>query len=191
MRPGEQFADGHVPGSINIALSGQFASWAGALLGLGARPVLIAESENEVLEGRMRLARVGLEGVGGYLKDGVSAWAKGGLPFSIVPQIGIDGLRERFRSDRLQVLDVRREAEWKAGHIENALWWPLDNFRVSPPEIDRDRPVAVHCKSGYRSMIACSLLQRAGFADVRNVAGGFDAWEHAKLPVVVESTINA
>jgi hydroxyacylglutathione hydrolase len=152
---------------------------------------LIAESENEVLEGRMRLARVGLEGVGGYLKDGVSAWAKGGLPLSIVPQIGIDGLRERFRSDRLQVLDVRREAEWKAGHIENALWWPLDNFRVSPPEIDRDRPVAVHCKSGYRSMIACSLLQRAGFADVRNVAGGFDAWEHAKLPVVVESTINA
>jgi glyoxylase-like metal-dependent hydrolase (beta-lactamase superfamily II)/rhodanese-related sulfurtransferase len=191
MRPGEQFADGHVPGSINIALSGQFASWAGALLGLGARPVLIAESENEVLEGRMRLARVGLEGVGGYLKDGVSAWAKGGLPLSIVPQIGIDGLRERFRSDRLQVLDVRREAEWKAGHIENALWWPLDNFRVSPPEIDRDRPVAVHCKSGYRSMIACSLLQRAGFADVRNVAGGFDAWEHAKLPVVVESSINA
>ena len=71
-----------------------------------------------------------------------------------------------------------------AGHIEGANWWPLDNFRVSPPEIDHDAPIAVHCKGGYRSMIASSLLQRAGFKQVLNVVGGLDAWQQAKLPTV-------
>ena len=84
----------------------------------------------------------------------------------------------------MQVLDVRREAEWEAAHIEKANWWPLDNFRVSAPEVDRDADLAVHCKSGYRSMIASSLLQRAGFKNVTNVIGGFDAWQQAKLPSV-------
>jgi len=92
-------------------------------------------------------------------------------------------LHDHLQSGTSQVLDVRREPEWNAGHVEGATWWPLDNFKVSPPEIDRDRPIAVHCKSGYRSMIACSLLQRAGFKNVINVIGGFDAWEQAKLPV--------
>jgi hydroxyacylglutathione hydrolase len=82
------------------------------------------------------------------------------------------------------VLDVRREPEWDAGRIEGATWWPLDNFRVSPPEIDHEAPIAVHCKGGYRSMIASSLLQRAGFKNVINVVGGFDAWQQAKLPTV-------
>jgi rhodanese-related sulfurtransferase len=81
----------------------------------------------------------------------------------------------------VQVLDVRRAPEWEAAHIEDATWWPLDNFKVSPPEMDRDAPIAVHCKGGYRSMIASSLLQRAGFRHVTNVVGGFDAWEQAKL----------
>jgi hydroxyacylglutathione hydrolase len=87
------------------------------------------------------------------------------------------------------VLDVRREPEWEAGHIPGASWWPLDNFKVAPPEIDRNIPVAVHCKGGYRSMIACSLLQRAGFQNVINVVGGFDAWQAAKLPSVTEKPV--
>jgi hydroxyacylglutathione hydrolase len=89
------------------------------------------------------------------------------------------------------VLDVRRAPEWQAGHVEGATWWPLDNFKVSAPEIDRDRPIAVHCKSGYRSMIACSLLQRAGFKNVTNVIGGFDAWQEAKLPVQTQTAVEA
>jgi len=84
----------------------------------------------------------------------------------------------------VQVLDVRRESEWDAAHIESATWWPLDNFRVSPPEINHEAPIAVHCKGGYRSMIASSLLQRAGFSHVVNVVGGLDAWQQAKLPTV-------
>jgi glyoxylase-like metal-dependent hydrolase (beta-lactamase superfamily II) len=189
VRPAEQFAIGHVPGSVNIALGGQFASWAGALLGLAARPVLIAESQQEIDEARVRLARVGLEGACAYLKGGVEAWARAGLPLTTISQIGVDDLSLRLRAEPMQVLDVRREPEWDAGHIDDAQWWPLDNFRVAPPEIDRNTMVAVHCKGGYRSMIACSLLRRAGFEKVVNVVGGFDAWQQAKLSFVIEKSV--
>jgi glyoxylase-like metal-dependent hydrolase (beta-lactamase superfamily II)/rhodanese-related sulfurtransferase len=189
VRPGEEFAARHVPGSVNIALSGQFASWAGALLGLEARPVLIAESEEAVAEARMRLARIGLEDARGFLKGGVAAWKKAGLPLDELPQITVEALSQRLRGAGMQVLDVRREREWEDGHIEGASWWPLDNFKVAPPEIDRNVPIAVHCKGGYRSMIACSLLQRAGFQNVVNVVGGFDAWQEAKLPVTTEEPV--
>jgi glyoxylase-like metal-dependent hydrolase (beta-lactamase superfamily II)/rhodanese-related sulfurtransferase len=186
VRPGDQFAAGHVPGSVNIALSGQFASWAGALLGLAACPVLIAESEEAVSEARMRLARIGLEDARGYLKGGIDAWSQAGLPLATLPQISVGALHDHLQASDLQVLDVRREPEWEAGHIEGATWWPLDNFKVAPPELDHDVPIAVHCKGGYRSMIACSLLQRAGFHNVVNVVGGFDAWQQSNLPVVAE-----
>src|SRR6202142_2998012 len=188
VRPGDQFAHGHVPGSINIALSGQFASWAGTVLGLSARPVLIADSPEQLSEAQLRLARVGIEDARGYLNGGVTAWKQAGLTLAELPQITVQNLREAHVS---QVLDVRREPEWQPGHIEGATWWPLDNFKVSPPEIDRDLPIAVHCKSGYRSMIACSLLQRAGFRNIVNVSGGFDAWQQAKLPVQSETAVEA
>jgi rhodanese-related sulfurtransferase len=189
VRPGEQFAAGHVPGSVNIALSGQFASWAGALLGLAARPVLIAESQEAVSEARMRLARVGLEDARGYLEGGIDAWTQAGFPVAVLPQVSVQALSDRLQGNGLQVLDVRREPEWEAGHIEGAVWWPLDNFKIAPPEIDRNVPVAVHCKGGYRSLIACSLLQRAGFQNVINIVGGFDAWQQAKLPSVTEKPV--
>jgi glyoxylase-like metal-dependent hydrolase (beta-lactamase superfamily II)/rhodanese-related sulfurtransferase len=191
VRPGEQFTAGHVPGSVNIALSGQFASWAGALLGLAARPVLIAESQEAVSEARMRLARIGLEDARGYLQGGIEAWSQAGLPVATLPQMSVEVLRRRLQANGLQVLDVRREPEWEAGHIDGASLWPLDNFKVAPPEVDRNLPIAVHCKGGYRSMIACSLLERAGFKNVINVVGGFDAWQQAKLPVAKEKPVEA
>jgi glyoxylase-like metal-dependent hydrolase (beta-lactamase superfamily II)/rhodanese-related sulfurtransferase len=191
VRPGEDFAAGHVPGSVNIALSGQFASWAGALLGLDAQLVLIADFEDAVAEARMRLARIGLENALGYLKGGVDTWKKSGFPLEALPQIAVAALSRQLQNTNMQVLDVRREREWEDGHIEGASWWPLDNFKVAPPEIDRTVPIAVHCKGGYRSMIACSLLQRAGFQNVVNVVGGFDAWQGAKLPVAAEKPVGA
>jgi hydroxyacylglutathione hydrolase len=191
VRPGEPFAAGHVPGSINIALSGQFASWAGALLGLAARPILIAESPEAVSEARMRLARIGLEDARGFLQGSVEAWRQAGLPLASLPQISVHALSDRLQGAGLQVLDVRREPEWEAGHIAGASWWPLDNFKVAPPEVDRSLPIAVHCQGGYRSMIACSLLQRAGFQNVVDVVGGFDAWRQAKLPVATEKPVVA
>jgi len=189
VRTGEQFAAAHVPGAINIALSGQFASWAGTVLGLSTRPVLIAESPEQLSEARLRLARVGIEDARGFLQGGTEGWKQAGLPLAETPQTTVQDLDGKLRSRKSQVLDVRREPEWQAGHIEDAAWWPLDNFKVSPPEIDRDAPIAVHCKSGYRSMIACSLLQRAGFRNVTNVVGGFDAWQQAGLPVEIEKPV--
>jgi len=191
VRPGDDFAAGHVPDSVNIALSGQFASWAGTVLGLGAHPVLIADTDEQIEETRVRLARVGIEALDGYLAGGVAAWKQAGLPLATVAQISVDELSRGLQADSMRVLDVRRGPEWDAGHIDGAAWWPLDNFKVAAPEIDHDAPLAVHCKGGYRSMIASSLLQRAGFRHVINVCGGFDAWQAAKLPSVSSKPVMA
>jgi hydroxyacylglutathione hydrolase len=187
LRPGDQFAAGHVPGSINIPLSGQFASWAGTILGLSSRPVLIGDAPEQLSEARLRLARVGIEGERGYLEDGIAGWKRAGFDLATLREISVQELQQQLSGNGMQVLDVRREAEWMAGHVDGAAWWPLDRFRVSPPEVDLSVPLAVHCQSGYRSVIACSLLQRAGFKNVVNVGGGFGAWQQARLPVAVEA----
>ena len=181
VRPTTDFARSHVPGSINIALSGQFASWAASVLGLKARPVLIADTPQQYEEARMRMARVGIEEVRGYLEGGVAAWRHAGFDTAELPEMTVEELDESLHRGGIRVLDVRREPEWQAGHIEGAQWWPLDRFRVSPPQVDQRVPLAVHCASGYRSTIACSLLQRAGFTNVVNVVGGFDAWKKKAL----------
>ena len=155
------------------------------MLGLAAHPVLIAGSEEQLEQARVRLARVGIEVMDGYLQGGVEAWKQAGLPAARLSQMTVDELNSRLRSGEVEVLDVRRGPEWEAAHIENATWWPLDNFKIAPPEMDRNASIAVHCKSGYRSMIACSLLQRAGFSHIANVIGGFDAWQEAKLPTAI------
>ncbi len=184
VRPTEVFAAGHVPGSINIALSGQFASWAGSLLGLSSKPVLIADNSEQLEEARIRLARVGIEDLTGYLQDGIGGWKQAGLETWTIPQLSARELSDR---NDLSVLDVRREGEWQMGHLEKAQLWPLDRLKDSLPALDKQTAIAVHCKSGYRSMIACSLLQRAGYRNVSNVMGGFDAWQQEKLPVVAET----
>ncbi len=190
VRPAEQFAAAHVPGSINIALAGQFASWAGAVLGTRVHPVLIGEASEQISEARMRLARVGIEELPGYLDGGIEGWRRAWFPVAQLTQITVQELSTRLQSGGLQVLDVRREGEWQAGHIDGVDWYPLDRFKAALPQLERTGPIAVHCKSGYRSMIACSLLQKAGY-NVINVIGGFDAWEQAKLPVAAEVGVGA
>jgi len=183
VRPNADFAAAHVPGSINIALAGQFASWAGTIMGLNARPVLIADTSEQYAEARMRLARVGIEDPEGFLQGGIAAWKQAGYAVAQLPQLTAQELNDRLRTNGLQLLDVRREPEWQAGHISQAEWFPLDRFKVSAPDIDPVAPLAVHCQGGYRSMIACSLLRRAGVENVIDVIGGFDAWRKAGLPV--------
>lgn len=194
VRAGEEFAAGHVPGSINIALSGQFASWAGGILGIHAKPVLIGDGDAQIEEARLRLARVGIEDLRGYLAGGVAAWQKAGLSVLKTAQISPQELSQKLRAGSLRaldVLDVRREGEWQAGHIAGVQCRALDTFPQGLPAIDDGRAIAVHCKSGYRSIIACSLLERAGHRNVMNVAGGFDAWHAAELPEVSEQLAKA
>jgi hydroxyacylglutathione hydrolase len=191
VRTADEFAAGHVPGSINIPLSGQFASWAGTLVDLNGRPVLIADTPEQLDEARTRLARIGLDLERGYLDGGVHGWEKAGFEFESFEQIRVRDLSARLESEGVRVLDVRRAPEWHAGHIGVAIHHPLDGFRANLPNLNGTETVFVICKGGYRSAIACSLLQRAGFKDVINVVGGFDAWSKAGLPVVAEEVIAA
>jgi hydroxyacylglutathione hydrolase len=189
VRPPSDFAKAHVPGSINIALSGQFASWAGSVIGLTARPVLIADNDEQLSEARLRLARVGIEDARGFLEGGIAGWKEAGMPVATLEEIPVEQLNRWLCSRETELIDVRREGEWKSGHIEGAVWAPLDTLSRNLPAIDRNRRVAVQCKSGYRSAIACSLLQKAGFQNVVNVLGGLDAWQAANLPTVTEETV--
>ncbi|MGB8833610.1 MAG: FAD/NAD(P)-binding protein [Candidatus Sulfotelmatobacter sp.] len=189
VRPGDVFAAEHVPGSINIALSGQFASWAGIVLGLSSCPVLIADSEEQLSEARLRLARVGIEDVRGYLQDGVQGWKRARFDVEGCQQVSVQTLNRWRQTSNVPVIDVRLEAEFQAGHIPGAHGIPLDNLTRNALPFERDALIAVHCQSGYRSAIACSVLQRAGFGNVVNVSGGFDAWQEARLPVVSEQAV--
>jgi rhodanese-related sulfurtransferase len=128
------------------------------------------------------------------LAGGIIPWQNAGLPIARTSRISPEELSERLRDRTLRahdVLDVRRESEWQAGHIPDVRCTPLDTFAHGLPAIDGSHPVAVHCKSGYRSIIACSLLERAGYRNVIDVAGGFDAWNGASLRVVSEQLAKA
>jgi hydroxyacylglutathione hydrolase len=175
------FCSGHIPGSINIGLGGQFASWAGVVLGLDRDLILVAEDQKAAEEARTRLTRVGIERVAGAVEGGIAGWVKAGLPLAATQQITVQDLA--LEKDRVVVIDVRRAPEWKAGHIPGALLHPLDGLEKTLEQLDRKQPLAVHCKSGYRSIIACSLLEASGFENVVNVLGGFDAWAAAGLRV--------
>jgi rhodanese-related sulfurtransferase len=187
-RPANVFAGGHIPGSIQIGLAGQYASWAAIVLGLDAEIVLVSEDDEKVNESRLRLSRVGIERVTGYLKDGIAAWIRASLPVRETPQISAEQLHQELAepANDIQVVDVRRHGEWESGHVEGVPNKPLDHLSKTLSDLDQKRPVAVYCKGGYRSSIAASLLERAGFEQVINVIGGFDAWAACKLPVQVE-----
>lgn len=202
-RPWSDFAAAHVPGAINIALSGQFASWAGALIGLDRTIVLLGEDDERVAEARMRLARVGIERVAGYLDGGIAAWQRSGRTAAQSAQVSVGELSRMLAAgEDIQVLDARRDGEWDVSHISGARHLPLAklepltsaNPQANNPltgSLNAGHPVAVHCKSGYRSAIATSLLERAGFTTVANVLGGFDAWTAQNLPIATGSESSA
>ncbi len=185
-RPPAQFGAAHVPGSINIALAGQFAMWAGAIIGLDRDIVIVAEEPSRAEESRVRLARVGIERVAGYLDGGLPSWVAEGRPVEQVPQVPPPDVKRALaeRAGEIQLVDVRRPSEWREGHVEGALHKPLDQLPRSLAGLDPARPVAVYCKSGYRSSISSSILQASGFKEVFNIAGGFDAWKASHLPYV-------
>ena len=161
--------------------SGQFASWAGAVLGLSSRPVLIADNADQISEARMRLARVGIEELAGYLDGGVAAWKQAGFELAQLPQITVEELNTACMTAtcRCSMFAGRESGTPDTSRARTGIRWTASRL-LCRSLIDRATN-AVHCKGGYRSMIACSLLQRAGY-NVINVIGGFDAWEEAQMP---------
>ena len=182
VRDSAQWANGHIDGSLHIALSGQFASWAGILIRPTNSIVLIAEDEEKVHEARTRLARVGLDRVSGYLDGGILAWHNAGLPLRVTEQIPVEELQHRI-ADRLvdHVVDVRQPAEWQTAHIASSQNTPLNHLSDDVLDIDRQARVALICAGGFRSSIACSILERRGFARISNVVGGMGAWSKLQL----------
>ena len=178
-RPSLEFAVAHVPGSVHIALTGQYASWAARILGLDRKLILLAEDEEHVRESQLRLARVGVENVAGYLKDGVIGWIRDGKVLEYIPQLSAQEFQELRAKEPVRVLDVREAGEREAGSIEGSQWIPLGELEARMGEISKDGLLVVHCKGGYRSSIATSLLRRGGFEDIANLIGGYDAWKIA------------
>lgn len=179
----DAFARAHLAGSLNIGLDGRFAEWAGTLLDLERSIVLVADPGREE-EAATRLARVGIDRVEGFLEGGAEAFAA--LP-EFVRSVARVTAREAAAglagADALLVLDVRTRGEFEAAHVPGARNLPLAELPARIAEVPRERAVLVHCKSGYRSMSALSLLARHGYGRVVDVAGGFDAWLAAGAPV--------
>jgi rhodanese-related sulfurtransferase len=185
-RSPDAFAAGHIPGAVNIGLGGTYAAWAGTLLPADERIVVVAEAGKEQ-ESATRLARVGYERVVGYLDGGFAAWRATGRATASHPRWNAVQLAAELESDpELTVLDVRTPTEWQGGHLGQALHLPL-NRMSQPGQIDRvvphGRRLAVHCKGGYRSSIAISLLRQRGFDDIVDLAAGYDGWVQAGLPI--------
>ncbi|MDQ3472671.1 MAG: rhodanese-like domain-containing protein [Acidobacteriota bacterium] len=186
VRPAADFGAGHVPGSINVGLGGQFAIWSASLIPMEAPLVIVAESEEKVAEARMRLARVGLENVKGYLQGGLESWRAAGFEITTVPQISVDQLHELLqRENDLQVIDVRRPAEYESGHVGPAVTAPLGELQktIAGLGVVPTQKTAVICAGGYRSSAATSILEQQGFTNLLNVTGGTGAWIKAGYPV--------
>ncbi|HKP73707.1 MAG TPA: MBL fold metallo-hydrolase, partial [Pyrinomonadaceae bacterium] len=185
VRNASDFGVGHIPGALNIGLGGQFASWAGSLIAPETPLVLVAEDEKKVEESVMRLARVGLENVKGFLRGGVDAWREAGYETALIPQITVGDLHRRAREESaLQIIDVRRSGEYETGHVPRARLAPLSELHDNPLDwLDPQRPVAVICAGGYRSSAATSILESRGFLQLYNVTGGTSAYVNAGYPV--------
>jgi hydroxyacylglutathione hydrolase len=186
VRDAAEFGAGHVPGALNIGLDGQFASWAGSLIPMSAAIVIVAESDEKVREAQLRLARVGLENIKGYLGGGMNVWKAAGLDLALVPQITVNELKQLIatRSD-LQLIDVRRWAEYESGHAPRAVSSPLAGLRKSLPglNLNPNALTAVICAGGYRSSAGTSIAQQFGFTNLINVTGGTKAWIDAGYEV--------
>ena len=158
--------------------------WAGSLIPLSAALVIVADEEARIAEAQLRLARVGLENVKGYLL--MDAWREAQMKMAVVPQISVAKLRELIQKQAdLQLIDVRRPAEYQSGHAPQARLAPLQHLRELLPRLNLEPSelTAIICAGGFRSSAAASIMQQAGFTNVMNVNGGTNAWVDAGYEV--------
>ncbi len=172
-----------VPGALNIALQNEFVSWAGWMLD-DQRPIyLIGEDSQQVQQATLQLYRIGLDGVEGYLRNGMTDWQNAGLPLARVEQWTVHELEARRDDPQVQVLDVRSPEEVAQGRVPGAEHAFVAHLPDGLGQLDRSRTVATYCGSGYRASIAASILKREGFRDVVNIPGSWMAWQRHDLPV--------
>jgi hydroxyacylglutathione hydrolase len=181
-----EFAAAHLARSINIGLGGQYATWAGTVL-TREQPIVIIADPGREHEAAMRLGRIGFDQVVGYLKDGLHSVASRPDLMVSTERLSAQVAAERVASARagesLVMVDVRAPGERQQKRIAGSVGIPLSHLVERFAELPTDRPLLVYCAGGYRSSIAASLLQRHGFADVSELAGGIAAWDAGKLPL--------
>lgn len=186
VRSKEAFAADHIPEAINIPFGSNLPTWAGWVLPYDRPILLVVEQPAQLDEVITHLLRVGFDDVQGLLEGGIDAWETAGLPLATLSTLSVHELDRQLRQtgkSRPNVLDVRTESEWNAGHIEGAMHIHGGKLQENFEKVPRDRPVNVICGSGYRASIAASFLQRNGFDSVANVLGGMSAWKAAGLPI--------
>jgi hydroxyacylglutathione hydrolase len=178
LRGAGAFADGHVPGAINIRYGSKIGYWAGWVIAPEVRLVLMTAEGGgrQAAEAYRQLLRVGLEHVEGYIDGGAAAWSAGGLPVSRITLITARDLSDRvMRREPLTVVDVRTPREWREGHLEGAVHMPVGDVPNRAAELPAEVPVATICEGGFRSSLAASLLERAGVRSILNVTDGMAA----------------
>jgi hydroxyacylglutathione hydrolase len=178
------FGGGHIAGALNIGHSPSISMWGGWLLDPDRPIALVLPPGREAREVVAWLVRVGLTDVAAVLDGGMDAWVMAGKKFETLDQISVHELNDRMTSDELVVLDVRQPSEWDHGHLPGARYLFLPEIPERSSELDRSKPLATYCGTGYRASIAASLLKRAGFA-VSNVPGSFGGWLAAGYDVSV------
>jgi len=184
-REPEEFASAHLAGSTNIGLSGQYATWAGTILNR-EKPIVIIANPGRETESAVRLGRIGFDNVAGYLKDGMQSLASRPDLTKTSERFSAPLAAEVLASQRApQLVDVRTPGEREQKFIGGSVGMPLNHLLERSTELDKQQSVVIYCAGGYRSSIAASLLQQAGFSNVSEIAGGLAAWELAKLPVLM------
>ena len=176
-----EFAAAHLAGSLNIGLGGQYATWAGTMLDR-ERPIVIIADAGREQEAAVRLGRIGFDHIVGYLEDLRSLEARPELTATI-DRVSPTLAAEQLASGQPLAVDVRAPRERDEKFVAGSVNIPLNHLAERLKELPTDRPLLVYCAGGYRSSIAASLLQRAGFTRVSEIAGGIAAWETARLPM--------
>lgn len=188
-RSNSEFYKGFIPQSINIGLNGDFAPWVGTLVADVGQPLLLVTEPGQEEEAVTRLSRVGFDNILGHLKGGYAAWLAAGKQTDSVKRITAEAFANGIKESKDDVIDVRKETEYTAQHVENAFNRPLAYINQWMKDIDTSKHFYIHCAGGYRSMIAASILQARGYRNFTEVEGGFNAI--AKTPVTVTDFVCA
>ncbi len=181
-RSEDEFAKAHIPNSIFIGIDGSFAPWVGSLISDINQPILIVASNGRAEEVVTRLSRVGYDNTLGFLQGGLKAWQKASKEVDHIESMTADQLAERMKSDKESVvLDVRKPTEFLSQHVVGATNFPLDYINKNMNRLDRSKTYLLHCRSGYRSMVAASILRSRGFQNLADIKDGWKAIENSEV----------
>jgi len=171
------FGGGHIAGALNIGPRAELSIWAGWMLDPQKPVFLVLPKDTDLPEVQRQFIRVGYYKFGGYLLGGMEEWSNKGMPITEMAQMSVHELRDALPPKDLQVVDVRTPGERQAGHVPGSTYIFLPELSKKAQRLDKSRPVAVYCDSGYRASLAASLLMQMGFKDVHNVPGSWKAWK--------------